>query len=163
MEVRKDETTVDACDSDPKGGFAVTVRADYRYRPSTEEAAAIETERKALRKQRQNLDELPPEIKAERQVGLDKTSAANKAENAARLKAMNDQLSIVGVEISANELFPFAPQAGFGSEIRAGTVPAPRTGGLKIHGVRMVVEGPASRRKTIEALADKKKLASLVE
>lgn len=206
MEVRKDSGLTDVCGSDPQGGFAVTVRADYRYQPSADEAKAIETERKTLRRQVTSLDELPPEVKAERQVWLDKMSAANKAENAARkagdkalaskmsaeseeysrkgrevrerfrasvrpkvaaieerLQAMNDHLAIVGVEVSANELFPFAPQPEFGSEIRAGKVPAPRTGGLKIHGVRLVVEGPAARRKTIEALADRKKLAALVE
>ena len=206
MEVRKDDGPIDVCATDPKGGFTVTVRADYSYRPSAEEAAAIETERKTLRKQIEQLDELPPEIKAERQVWLDKMSAANRAENAAikagdkalaskmsaeseensrkgrevrerfrasvrpkvaaieaRLQAMSDKLSAVGVEVSANEIFPFAPQPEIGSEIRVGKVPAPRTGGLKIHGVRVVVEGPASRRKTIETLVDKKKLASLVE
>lgn len=206
MEVRKDNGPYDVCADDPKGGFAVTVRADYRYRPSKEEAATRDAELKSLRKQIEKLDELPPEVKAERQVWLDKMSVANRAENAAlkagdkaqaskmsaeseeysrkgrevrerfrasmrpkvealeaRIKAMSDQVAVIGVEASANEPYPFAPQPDMGSEVRAGKLPAPRAAGFKIRGARLVIEGPAARRKTIEALVDRKKLESLTK
>ena len=69
----------------------------------------------------------------------------------------------VRVKVSANEEFPQKLAPGQGSEIVVGRVPAPRSPGLKVHGVRTVVEGPAPKREEIQALLNKAKMERVLQ
>ena len=187
-------------------GFEVSVHAFYKYQAGKEEQARTDAERKKIGAEINALRELPPEVKKERQVWLDKMSVANRASNAAykakdkalakqkddeaeeysrkareirdrywasvqpkidaleaRQKTLNEGFAYVEARLAANELFVHAPDPARGSQITAGKVPSARTGGLKLQGVRLVLEGPASRRALIEAAVDRKKLESLVK
>jgi hypothetical protein len=66
------------------------------------------------------------------------------------------------LRVSANEQYPEKLTPGPESEIVVGTVPAPRSPGLKVHGVRALVKGPAPKRDEITALVDKAKMERLL-
>lgn len=71
------------CTMDGVGGWAIQVSARYVWRAGKEESERISAEQRKLRKDIDNLRDLPPEVKKERQVWLDKMSEANRASNAA--------------------------------------------------------------------------------
>jgi hypothetical protein len=64
--------------------------------------------------------------------------------------------------VSANEQYPEKITPGYQSEITVGKVPAPRSPGLKVHGVRTVAKGPAPKREEILSLVDKAKMERLL-
>ena len=72
------------CADDKPGAFEIKVGAVYVWARSKEEKDRIYAERRKVQKDIDNLRELPPDVKKERQVWLDKMSEANRAENAAR-------------------------------------------------------------------------------
>jgi hypothetical protein len=69
----------------------------------------------------------------------------------------------VRVKVSANEQYPDKLTAGQASEIVVGKIPSPRSPGLKVHGVRAVLEGPAPRRDQIQALVDKANMERVLQ
>ena len=79
-----------------------------------------------------------------------------------KLAALNYAPQDVSVQISANEMFPDKLNPAEESEIIIGKVPAPRSPGLKVHGVRMVLKGPAKREELMSAV-DKGKLERLLQ
>ena len=72
------------CAENKAGDFAIKVSSTYVYARSKEEKDRIYAERRKVQKEIENLRDLPPDVKKERQVWLDKMSEANRAENAAR-------------------------------------------------------------------------------
>lgn len=68
----------------------------------------------------------------------------------------------VVLKVSANEQYPEKPTPDQESEITVGTVPGPRSSGLKVHGVRAVVKGPTPKREEIISLVDKAKMERLL-
>src|SRR3990172_6876965 len=68
----------------------------------------------------------------------------------------------VVMRVSANESYPEKPPPGHESEIAVGKVPAPRSPGLKLHGVRTVLKGPTPKREEIMSLVDKAKMERLL-
>lgn len=195
----------DVCAEDPQGGFEIAVRAHYLYQAGKEELAQADAARRRMGKEIDALRELPAEVKKERQVWLDKMSAANKASNAAykagdkalakqkdaeseecsgkarairdkywasvspkidaieaRKRALNEGMASVDVLVAANERYPHAPQADMGSQVAFGKVPRPKAGGLKLDGVRVVLEGPAARRDLIAGALDRARIEALV-
>ena len=64
----------------------------------------------------------------------------------------------VAMKVSANEQYPDKLTPGQGSEITVGTVPGPKSPGLKLHGVRTVVKGPSPKHEEIMSLVDKVKM-----
>jgi hypothetical protein len=71
------------CSSDKIGEFEIRVSGTYVYARAKEERDRLYAERRKVDKEIENLRELPPEVKKERQVWLDKMSEANRASNAA--------------------------------------------------------------------------------
>jgi len=71
------------CADDKPGGFEVKVGAVYVWTRPKEDKDRIYAERRKVEKEIDNLRELPPDVKKERQVWLDKMSEANRASNAA--------------------------------------------------------------------------------
>jgi hypothetical protein len=194
------------CAEDAQGGFEIEVRAHYLYQAGKDEQAQADLTRRRLDKEIEALRELPADVKKDRQVWLDKMSAANKASNAAykagdkalakqkdaeseecsaksravrdkywasvqpkidaieaRKRALSEGMASVDVVVAANERYPHAPQANMGSQIAFGKVPRPKAAGLKLDGVRVVLEGPASRRELIAGALDRAKIEKLVK
>lgn len=71
------------CADGKPGAFEVKVGAVYVWKRPKEEKDRIYAERRKVEKEIDNLRDLPPEVKKERQVWLDKMSEANRASNAA--------------------------------------------------------------------------------
>ena len=71
------------CADDKPGAFEVKVGAVYVWTRPKADKDRIYAERRKVDKEVDNLRELPPEVKKERQVWLDKMSEANRASNAA--------------------------------------------------------------------------------
>lgn len=206
LAIDKDPGLDALCADEPQGRFEISVHGYYKYQPGKAETDQADAERKRISTEIDALRELPPQVKKERQVWLDKMSVANRASNAAykandknlarqkddeaegysgkareirdrywasvqpridaleaRQKTINEGFAYVEARLTANELFVNAPDPARGSQITAGKVPSARAGGLKLQGVRLVLEGPASRRALIEAAVDRKKLESLVK
>jgi len=69
----------------------------------------------------------------------------------------------VVMRVSANEQYPEKFTPGQESEIAVGKVPAPRSPGLKVHGVRTVVKGPTPKREEIQSLVDKAKIERVLQ
>ena len=69
----------------------------------------------------------------------------------------------VVMRVSANEQYPEKFTPGQESEIAVGKVPAPRSPGLKVHGVRTVVKGPTPKREEIMSLVDKVKMQRVLQ
>jgi hypothetical protein len=69
----------------------------------------------------------------------------------------------VVMRVSANESYPEKPTPGHESEIAVGKVPAPRSPGLKVHGVRAVLKGPTPKREEILSLVDKAKMERVLQ
>jgi hypothetical protein len=69
----------------------------------------------------------------------------------------------VMLRVSANEQYPEKLSPGYESEITVGAVPAPRSPGLKVHGVSAVVKGPAPKREEIMSLVDKAKMERVLQ
>jgi hypothetical protein len=69
----------------------------------------------------------------------------------------------VMLKVSANEQYPEKLSPGHESEIAVGKVPAPRSPGLKVHGVRAVVKGPTPKREEIMSLVDKAKMERVLQ
>lgn len=69
----------------------------------------------------------------------------------------------ITVRIAANEHDPRPARPGDATEIVAGKSPVPKTTGLKVQGVRVVVEGAAPRRDEIAGAIDRDKLGRLVQ
>jgi len=80
----------------------------------------------------------------------------------ARARAMNPGDINVIVRLAANEPRVDAPKPEAARQFTAGKVPAPRPG-LKVRGVRLLVEGSAGERGDIEAAVDPAKLERLVQ
>ncbi|HEY5898592.1 MAG TPA: hypothetical protein VIV54_13580 [Burkholderiales bacterium] len=83
MSLKDIDAAPDVCKENRIGQFTIERVATYKYTPTKEETAAAEAESRKLRKEIETLRELPPEVKKERQVWLDKMSEANRASNAA--------------------------------------------------------------------------------
>ena len=66
------------------------------------------------------------------------------------------------VRVSANEQYPGRISPEEESEMAVGVLPGPRPG-LKVHGVRAVVKGPAPQREKIMSLVDKAKMERLLQ
>jgi len=71
------------CADQKPGGFEVKIAAVYLWTRSKADKDRIYAERRKVEKEIDNLRELPPEVKKERQAWLDKMSEANRASNAA--------------------------------------------------------------------------------
>jgi hypothetical protein len=71
------------CADQKPGGFEIKIAAVYGWTRPKEDKERIYAERRKVDKQIDNLRELPPEVKKERQAWLDKMSEANRASNAA--------------------------------------------------------------------------------
>lgn len=69
----------------------------------------------------------------------------------------------VMLKVSANEQYPEKLSPGHESEIAVGKVPAPRSPGLKVHGVRTVAKGPTPKREEIMSLVDKAKMERVLQ
>lgn len=80
----------------------------------------------------------------------------------ARARTMNDGDINVIVRIAANEAHVDTPKPEAARQFTAGKVPASHTG-LKVRGVRLLVEGSAAERGEIEAAVDPEKLKRLVQ
>jgi hypothetical protein len=204
LTVREDKSKPSTCASQI-GAFEIVLLASYTYKPTKEESEQLNAESRRLRKQIDDLRELPPEVKKERQVWLDKMSEANRASNAAykagdkvlaraksdeadaysaKGRAIRDrywagvQPKVAELEARANTLRPSGntvnvrmianeqsagskPAAHMGMQFTAGKVPAPNPG-LKVQGVRLIVEGTAEERRAIEAAVDREKLKRVV-
>jgi hypothetical protein len=80
----------------------------------------------------------------------------------AKLAALNYAPQDVMVQISVNEAYPEKFDQVHASDIVVGKIPAPRAPGLKVHGVRMVLKGPAKREELMSAV-DKAKLERLLQ
>jgi hypothetical protein len=80
-----------------------------------------------------------------------------------RQKALAYGGSTVGVSLVANERTPRRLDPDAASEWVAGKLPTPKSPGLKVHNVRVVMEGPAARRATIFSALDKAKVARVVQ
>ena len=81
----------------------------------------------------------------------------------ARQKTLEYRGSEVSVKLAANERNPRSPDPKAGAEIVVGKLPTPKSPGLKVHNVRVVVEGAAGKREQIQAAIDKEKLARIVQ
>jgi len=81
----------------------------------------------------------------------------------ARKRALGEGMASVDVRVAANERYPHAPQANMGSQVAFGKVPRSKAGGLKLDGVRVVLEGPASRRDLIAGALDRARIEKLVK
>lgn len=64
----------------------------------------------------------------------------------------------VVLRVTANEQYPQKLTPGQESEIIVGKVPGPRSPGLKVHGIRALLKGPAEKREEILSLVDKTKM-----
>jgi len=84
LKVSPGEPIDSVCAEGKPGNFDIKVAAVYLLTRPKEEKDRIYAERRKLEKEIDNLRELPPEVKKERQVWLDRMSEANRAENAAR-------------------------------------------------------------------------------
>lgn len=71
------------CADDKPGAFEIKVGAVYVWARPKEDKDRIYAERRKVQKDIDNLRELPPDVKKERQAWLDKMSEANRAANAA--------------------------------------------------------------------------------
>lgn len=80
----------------------------------------------------------------------------------ARARTMNSGDVNVIVRIAANESDAKTPKPEVARQFTAGKVPAPHPG-LKVRGVRLLVEGSATERGDIEAAVDPEKLKRLVQ
>ncbi len=81
----------------------------------------------------------------------------------AKMAALSYAPQDVVVRIAANEQYPTSPDPKRGSEIIVGKVPAPKTPGLKVHGVRVVLEGPAAKREELQSAIDQEKLKRVLQ
>jgi hypothetical protein len=81
----------------------------------------------------------------------------------AKLETLNYAPQDVTVQISANEAYPEKLNPSQASEIVVGKVPAPRSPGLKVHGLRLVLKGPSSKREELRLAVEKAKLERLLE
>lgn len=117
--------------------------------------------------------ELAKQKYAERD-GYDKKAGEVRAKYLASVKEKADALRArqkdlyygpqdVEVQISVNELYPDRLYPATESEIVVGKVPAPRSPGLKVHGVRMVLKGPAPKREELRSAVEKGKLERLLQ
>lgn len=80
----------------------------------------------------------------------------------ARARTMNSGDVNVIVRIAANERYVDTPKPEAARQFTAGKVPASHPG-LKVQGVRLLVEGSATERGAIEAAVDPEKLKRLVQ
>jgi len=80
----------------------------------------------------------------------------------ARERTMNSGDVNVIVRIAANERYVDTPKPEAARQFTAGRVPASHPG-LKVQGVRLLVEGSATERGAIEAVVDPEKLKRLVQ
>jgi hypothetical protein len=81
----------------------------------------------------------------------------------ARQKTLDYRGSSVSVILVANERQPRRLDPAAASEVVAGRLPTPKSPGLKVHNVRVVMEGPPARREKILAALDRDKLARIVQ
>lgn len=85
------------------------------------------------------------------------------AELEARKKTLVSSDTTVNVSIVANEHDAKPVNRNAASELTAGKAPVAKVTGLKVQGVRVIVEGPAPKRDEILNAMDRNKLASLVK
>jgi hypothetical protein len=81
----------------------------------------------------------------------------------ARQKLLEYRGSAVNVTLVANERNPKSPDPKTGAEIVVGKTPTPKAPGLKVHNVRVVLEGAAAKREQIQSAIDKEKLARIMQ
>jgi len=81
----------------------------------------------------------------------------------AKMEALNYAPQDVTVQISVNEVYPEKLNPSQASEIVVGKVPAPRSPGLKVHGLRLVLKGPAPKREELRSAVEKAKLEHLLQ
>jgi hypothetical protein len=80
-----------------------------------------------------------------------------------KIEALRYAPQDVVVRITANDPYPASPDPKRGSEIIAGKVPAPKSPGLKVYGVRALLEGPSPKREELQSSIDKDKLKRMVD
>jgi len=81
----------------------------------------------------------------------------------AKMEALNYAPQEVRVQILANEIYPEKFDPSQASEIVLGKVPAQRSPGLKVNGLRMVLKGPAPKREELRSAVEKAKLERLLQ
>lgn len=81
----------------------------------------------------------------------------------AKMAALSYAPQDVVVRITANEPYPTSLDPKRGSEIIFGRVPAPKSPGLKVHGVRVLLEGPSPKREELQSGIDKDKVKRMLE
>jgi hypothetical protein len=81
----------------------------------------------------------------------------------AKMEALNYAPQDVMVQISVNEVYPEKFNPSQASEIVLGKVPAPPSPGLKVHGLRLVLRGPAPKREELKSAVEKAKLERLLQ
>lgn len=141
-----------------EGDFPIGVEARNTYRMPKEQAGRTHAEIRQLQGQIDALERLAAAVARQRQGWLDKYSEAPRARVADLSYAPVDAV----VRIMANDAHAEALAPKRESEIAVGTVPAPRVPGLKVHGVRVVVEGPGLRRDGLANATDRAKLERLL-
>ncbi len=158
-ESRKIQEEIDALEKLPPGLAKDRNDLDAKYFEKTRAARQAEKEGKK---------DLARTLYAERNV-YETQSKEVRAKHLASVKPKTEELrkkqqalfsgpQDVVVRISANEEYPEKITPGYESEVVVGKVPAPRSPGLKPHGVRTVVKGPAPKREEILSLVDKSKM-----
>ena len=69
----------------------------------------------------------------------------------------------VVLRVTANGQYPEKLTPGQESEIIVGKVPGPRSPGLKVHGIRVLLRGPTEKREEILSLVDKTKMEKALQ
>jgi hypothetical protein len=80
----------------------------------------------------------------------------------ARLAELSTAPVDVALRIAANDPYPDRLDPKRASELVVGTSPAPKTPGMKVHGIRVVAEGPSPRREALMSAVDRAKLEGLL-
>ena len=163
-EARKIQAEIDGLEKMPPE--VVKERQEWMNKYSEATRAARQAEKdgnKEVAKQkyaeRNDYDKKANEVRAKYLAGTKPQVDPLRAKIAALSYAPQD----VVVRITVNEQYPASPDPKRGSEIIAGRVPAPKSPGLKVHGVRVLIEGPSPKREELQSGIDKDKLKRMLE
>jgi len=81
----------------------------------------------------------------------------------AKLATLNYAPQGVSVEVSVNETYPEKLDPAYVSEVAVGKVPDPRSPGLKVQSVRVILKGPTAKREELRSAVQKAKMERLLE
>lgn len=163
-EGRKVQTEIDALEKLPP---------DIAKERDEAMAKHSEKTRAARQAEKDGNKELSRQLYTEREV-FDKQAREVRNRHLESVKNQVDQLRAklqtlyygpqdVVMRVSVNEQYPHSPDPQRGSEVVVGKVPAPKSPGLKVQGVRMVLEGPTAKRQELMSVVDKAKLERLLQ